>query len=104
MRMRKRKDLRVLRGKHAVVVLAGGGLHFDPVQELWDWLALRRRSDGATMAMRWRCDGAAMALQWRCAHAAIALQARSAHAMTLQPHSHAVIAQSSCIHAAHMLQ
>ena len=42
-RMRKRKDLRVLRGKQALVVLAGGGSHYDPVQWLVCWL--RRRAE-----------------------------------------------------------
>lgn len=43
-KMRKRKDLRVLRGKHDVVVLAGGGGGlFDAVAELEAWLAERRR-------------------------------------------------------------
>ena len=43
--MRKRKDLKVLRGKHAEVVLAGGepGAHFDAVARLEEWLAERRR-------------------------------------------------------------
>ena len=42
-RMRKRKDLRVLRGKHDVVFIAGGepGAHFDPVRELERWLDVR---------------------------------------------------------------
>ena len=42
-RMRKRKDLKVLRGKHATVVLAGGGTCFDPVRELRAWMDARRR-------------------------------------------------------------
>ena len=42
MRMRKRKDLKVLRGKHATVVLAGGGSVFDPVRRLERWLRARR--------------------------------------------------------------
>lgn len=42
-RMRKRKDLRVLRGKQSVVVLAGGGDGaFDAVQEMEAWLRERR--------------------------------------------------------------
>ena len=41
-RMRKRKDLRVLRGKHAEVVLAGGGAAFDAVELLKEWLDVRR--------------------------------------------------------------
>ena len=40
--MRKRKDMQVLRGKHARVVLAGGGSLFDPVRELVEWLRVRR--------------------------------------------------------------
>ena len=43
MRMRKRKDLKVLRGKHAQVVLAGGGETFDAVWLLEQWLELRGR-------------------------------------------------------------
>ena len=43
MQMRKRKDLAVLRGKHAQVVLAGGGAIFDAVWLLEQWLDLRRR-------------------------------------------------------------
>lgn len=42
--MRKRKDLRVLRGKHSTVVLAGGGGHFDVVRELWEWIEARREA------------------------------------------------------------
>ena len=41
-RMRKRKDLRVLRGKQARVLIAGGGSHFDAARELERWLAVRR--------------------------------------------------------------
>ena len=41
-RMRKRKDLRVLRGKQALVVIAGGGWHFDAAQDLHEWLLVRR--------------------------------------------------------------
>ena len=41
--MRKRKDLKVLRGKHATVVLAGGGAVIEPVVALRRWLAVRRR-------------------------------------------------------------
>ena len=40
-RMRKRKDLRVLRGKHGTVLLAGGGSVFDPVAELEAWTQVR---------------------------------------------------------------
>jgi len=42
MRMRKRKDLRVLRGKQSTVFLAGGGSMIDAPQELEVWL--RRRA------------------------------------------------------------
>ena len=42
-RMRKRKDLRVLRGKQSRVVIAGGsGGWFDPVEELMEWIRVRR--------------------------------------------------------------
>lgn len=41
-RMRKRKDLRILRGKHAQVVIAGGGSVFDAADELHSWIQLRR--------------------------------------------------------------
>ena len=41
-RMRKRKDLQVLRGKHAEVVLAGGGAAFDAALLLEQWLIRRR--------------------------------------------------------------
>lgn len=42
-KMRKRKDLRLLRGKHSDVVLGGGGGGwFDPVAELMEWLRQRR--------------------------------------------------------------
>jgi hypothetical protein len=42
-RMRKRKDLRVLRGKQVEVVLAGGsGAYLEPVVALEAWLAQRR--------------------------------------------------------------
>ena len=40
-RMRKRKDLKVLTGKHHVVVLGGGGSVLDPVDELAVWLEVR---------------------------------------------------------------
>ena len=43
--MRKRKDLQILRGKHATVVISGGGLMFDAVRELAAWL-LERREKG----------------------------------------------------------
>ena len=41
--MRKRKDLRVLRGKQATVVLAGGGSVLDPPRALQRWLDARER-------------------------------------------------------------
>jgi hypothetical protein len=42
-RMRKRKDLRVLRGKQALVVVAGGGGgFFDAAAELYAWIEQRR--------------------------------------------------------------
>jgi hypothetical protein len=41
-RMRKRKDLKVLRGKHAEVVLAGGGTCFDSALALRTWVGRRR--------------------------------------------------------------
>ena len=43
-RMRKRKDLRLLRGKHAVVIIAGApdGAHIDAVRALRSWIAVRR--------------------------------------------------------------
>ena len=41
-KMRKRKDLRVLRGKHSEVFLAGGGSVLDPVGEMMEWLRVRR--------------------------------------------------------------
>ena len=41
-RMRKRKDLRLLRGKHHTVVLGGGGQHIDAVAELFRWVETRR--------------------------------------------------------------
>jgi hypothetical protein len=42
-RMRKRKDLRILRGKQAVVVIAGGGIgHFDAADDLHRWIEHRR--------------------------------------------------------------
>ena len=43
--MRKRKDLRVLRGKQSRVVLAGGGTVLVPVGDMIEWLR-RRRSLG----------------------------------------------------------
>ena len=42
-RMRKRKDLRVLRGKQSVVIIAGGsGGHFDAADALFRWIQRRR--------------------------------------------------------------
>ena len=41
-RMRKRKDLRILRGKQVDVVIAGGGTHFDAAAELFAWIRARR--------------------------------------------------------------
>ena len=41
-RMRKRKDLKILRGKHAVVIIAGGGAHFDAADELFRYIEERR--------------------------------------------------------------
>ena len=32
----------MLRGKHSLVVIAGGGAHFDAARELADWVAVRR--------------------------------------------------------------
>jgi hypothetical protein len=41
-RMRKRKDLRVLRGKQTDVIISGGGTHFDACDELYQWIQERR--------------------------------------------------------------
>ena len=41
MRIRKRKDLRVLRGKHSSITLAGGGKLLDPVAALHEWMQAR---------------------------------------------------------------
>jgi hypothetical protein len=41
-RMRKRKNLRVLRGKDHTVMIAAGGEHFDAAGCLFEWLAARR--------------------------------------------------------------
>jgi hypothetical protein len=41
-RMRKRKNLRVLRGKDHTVMIAAGGKHFDAAGCLFEWLAARR--------------------------------------------------------------
>ena len=41
MQMRKRKDLRVLRGKHSTVFLAGGGSMIDAPKELEVWMQRR---------------------------------------------------------------
>ena len=63
-RMRKRKDLRVLRGKHEIVYLSGGaGGHFDAVAELREWIRARRaagiagRSAAILLAGRADADG-----------------------------------------------
>ena len=40
-RMRKRKDLRVLRGKQARVLISGGGVHFDASAALEQWMECR---------------------------------------------------------------
>ena len=45
-RMRKRKDLR---GKHALVVVAGGGSIIDAADELYRWIELRRIPDAAPL-------------------------------------------------------
>ena len=48
-RMRKRKNLQVLRGKDHTVIVAAGGKHFDAAACLFEWLAARRAagiSDG----------------------------------------------------------
>ncbi len=42
-RMRKRKDLRVLRGKHSRVLIAGGGGHIDAARELERWMIRRQQ-------------------------------------------------------------
>ena len=41
-RMRKRKNLQVLRGKDHTVMIAAGGKHFDAAGCLFEWLAVRR--------------------------------------------------------------
>ena len=41
-RMRKRKNLTVLRGKDHTVVIAAGGAHFDAAALLFEWLDVRR--------------------------------------------------------------
>ena len=41
-RMRKRKNLKVLRGKDHTVMIAAGGAHFDAAECLFEWLAVRR--------------------------------------------------------------
>ena len=62
-RMRKRKDLRMLNGKHDVVFITGEepGAHFDPVLELERWLEIRQGwglpDDGALFCLR---DGTAI--------------------------------------------
>lgn len=61
LRMRKRKDLRVLRGKHDSVLVAGGGRHLDAVRELARWLRVRAQlglpADGPLF-----CDAAGAAV------------------------------------------
>ena len=58
-RMRKRKDLRILRGKQVDVVIAGGGSHFDAAGELFEWLRHRRaagiRDDAPLFQENGRC-------------------------------------------------
>ncbi|KAL3909751.1 MAG: hypothetical protein SGPRY_009317 [Prymnesium sp.] len=44
LRMRKRKDLRVLHGKHDTVYLAGGGNYIDAPRSLKVWIAARREA------------------------------------------------------------
>ena len=57
-RMRKRKDLRILRGKQALVVIAGGGSgHFDAADDLWRWVQ-HRRSIGIGESAPLFCDDA----------------------------------------------
>ena len=57
-RMRKRKDLRVLRGKQAIVVIAGGGGgHFDAADDLWRWIQ-HRRATGIPDSAPLFCDDA----------------------------------------------
>ena len=43
LRMRKRKDMRMLRGKHDAVLIAGGGRHLDAVAALAAWVRERGR-------------------------------------------------------------
>lgn len=45
LRMRKRKDMQVLRGKHDVVVLAGGGRFIDAPAALAEWQLVRAQHD-----------------------------------------------------------
>ena len=42
MRIRKRKNLKVLRGKNRTVVIAAGRPHFDAAALLFHWLDVRR--------------------------------------------------------------
>ena len=63
LKMRKRKDLKCLRGKHAVVVLAGGGRYFDAVRELQQWLRLRRQLGLAdTLPLFCHADGTSISV------------------------------------------
>lgn len=68
LRMRKRKDLRVLRGKHDSVLLAGGGRFLDPPAELDVWLR-RRANIGLSAEQPLFChpDGAAITVAQLCA-------------------------------------
>ena len=43
-RMRKRKDMKVLRGKQASVVAGGGGSYFDAAELVAEWLRVRRQA------------------------------------------------------------
>ena len=43
-RMRKRKDMKLLRGKHADVVAGGGGSYFDAAELVAEWLRVRRQA------------------------------------------------------------
>ena len=68
LRMRKRKDLRVLRGKHDTVLLAGGGRFLDAPAELDAWLR-RRANIGLTGQQALFChpDGTAVTVAQLCA-------------------------------------
>ena len=54
LRMRKRKDMRLLRGKHDEVLLPGGGAFVDPVAEMSEWVR-RRPAVGLTDAQPLFC-------------------------------------------------